>query len=348
MTGMMLTAFDAASATVLDITAMNLEQRDQVHGRRTARRNGYDIICRECARPVFFVHNHHQTEFWRHGPDGARTCLLSGITIGESIEHYEAKVAIVTALRDLTGWTAKPEHRFTLEDERVILDVYGEHTHPAPHQTPVAWEVQLAHQTHGDFTERTQRIARVAGVHTNWVTPLDEQLDGHQGIVTNHTAELVVARLYTAPDEDAPPLPPMPLPQFIKAVSTRHPKLRWSASGENNRFIAYPRDSVGNTPTRPKPAPQLGTLEVEDRQCARPPIDRRPLVRRDKDSSGFAVVRGSEVWTHDDFRDAADICRDVTIGRQRQCITLNCSQPATDISGLCRKCINDRLNVPQP
>lgn len=283
MTTMMLTALNAATGDVLDLTAMTAEQRDLVHGVRTARRSGYDIVCRQCESRVGLVRNHHHTEFWRHAPQAGRACILSQFHQNESPEHFGAKVTIATALRGLTGWVVDPERRFDDAGDIAIIDVYAHHTSPAAHQRPVAWEVQLSYQTHGDFVERSDRIERAAGAYASWITPFDQQLGGVQGIVTDNRAEMVVGRIYTEPDEDSAPLPPMPLAQFVKDVSRKHRRLMWSASGEDDRFIAYPIEAAERIPRRHPSAP--GTLTADDRACDRVPVvalpPARPFMARD-------------------------------------------------------------------
>jgi hypothetical protein len=297
MTTMMLTALNANTGDVLDLTAMTAEQRDLVHGVRTAQRSGFDIICRQCEHRVGLVRNHHRTEFWRHAPLAGRACILSEFHQSESPEHFGAKVTIATALRDLTGWVVDPERPFGVDGDIAVIDVYAHHINPAPHQLPVAWEVQLSHQTRGTFVERTTRIARAAGAYASWVTPFDQQLGGIQGIVTDARAEMVVGRIYTEPDESSAPLPPMPLAEFVKAVSRKHRRLMWSASGEDDRFIAYPIEAVERVPRRHPSAP--GTLTPDDRACdralvARPVAAALPFAPRDypiRETAGDACER---------------------------------------------------------
>lgn len=273
MPGMMLTAIDASTGSVLDLTLMDERHRDAVHGARTARRNGYDVVCRGCGQPVYFVRNHHHTEFWRHGHDGARTCLLSEFRSNESSEHLEAKLGVVTALRGLS-WEARPEETFGTDCR---VDVYATHPKPADHQTPFAWEIQLSRQTHGDFTERTRRIRDAAGCTVSWLTPFDAELDGHQGIVTDDRCRMVVGRLHAEPDEFSPRLEPMELRQFVKAVARRSRTLLWSASGHGGRFIAYPVTwAKPGTPAPIRTAASAGGRPVDgdwDRTCDRAVVE---------------------------------------------------------------------------
>jgi hypothetical protein len=245
----MLTALDAASDGVIDLTAMSPEQRDMVHGQSVARRHGRNIVCRHCKQPAHLAHlKRSDAWFWKHNPGAASRCLLADVyPNGQSEEHFAAKLAIVKTLRLMTGWNAEPERRFGQDDEAVIPDVYAWHDQPSPHQRPIAWEVQLAPQTHGEFIDRTERTRRIGGVRTAWVTPYDDDLDQQMGIVTDSTGSIVTGRIYDAPDEERQ-MDPMPLGEFVRRWAATLPDLVWADAGFRNRWIAFPAAAATTTP----------------------------------------------------------------------------------------------------
>jgi uncharacterized protein YkuJ len=270
MAGVMLTARDEDSGRILDLTALSDDERSKMHGHRTARRHGYGPVCKHCGQGVHMVVNHHRTAFWRHNPGMATRCVLAEVSAaGESAEHLDGKVAIVGALRSLRGWSAEPERRFERNGELVIVDVYAEHEQPEPHQTPTAWEVQMSPQTGGAFTLRSDERQRVAGIGTSWITPHDDALGRHQGIIVDRTAQLIVGRLYASP-YTLEPLAPMPTGAFVKAVARRHRRLYWTDSGEDRRFIAYPPESLSSVGT-PHRSKRSTVHSATDRPCDRIP-----------------------------------------------------------------------------
>lgn len=310
MAGMMLTALDAVTGDVLNVLALSMEQRDRAHGARTARRNGLEIVCRGCGQPAHLVLNHRGTAFWRHGPNGARQCIVNQFHSNESPEHLAAKVNVYTALK-AHDWDAKPEEFFG----ECQVDVYATHPRPAPHQTPMAWEVQLSRQTHGTFTERTERISRAAECAVNWLTPFDAELGTNQGIVTDERCRLVVGRLHAEPDEDSPRLEPMELSGFVKAVSAHRRTLLWAASGHGGRFIAFPVSWAGATTKRPS-APSAATEVAHswDKACEResstpstsPPAEQTSLSLPDTRPTPPRVP--ADEWTRPIAPHTADEC----------------------------------------
>lgn len=300
MSGVMLTARDEDSGRILDLTALSDAERNKMHGHRTARQHGYGPVCKHCGQGVHMVVNHHRTAFWRHNPGMATRCVLAEVSaVGESAEHLDGKVAIVSALRSLRGWSAEPERRFERNGELVIVDVFAEHERPEAHQAPTAWEVQMSPQTRGGFTLRGDERRRVAGVQTAWVTPHDDALADNQGIVVDQTARQVIGRIYASP-YTLEPLPPMPTGAFVTAVARRHRRLWWTDSGEERRWIAYPPESIAATGIPRRSGPSTSSRDATDRPC-----DRTPNARHHPQldaSINDAVRRLERTWPGADIR----------------------------------------------
>lgn len=276
MTSMMLTALDARQGRILNLVELDQRTRDEVHGVRVARSNGYDLVCRQCEHGVHLKVNHLGRSYWQHNPGNASRCILDSIKTSESPEHFAAKYAIAKSIGMLKGWTAMPEQRFELAGEVVIPDVYAKHASPAAHQAATAWEVQLSKQTRGDFIHRTDERLRVVGCRTAWVTPHGDALGNTLGVVSDPTGERIVGRLFTNPYDDVP-LPPMPLDQFVNKVARRRGHFVWADAGANNEWIAYPSESIDAERTRPRVGNTRTVLEeADDRLCDRPAPTRPP------------------------------------------------------------------------
>lgn len=268
----MLTALEAKAGRILNLVELDQRTRDEVHGIRVAKRNGYDIVCRQCEHGVHYVVNQLGRAFWRHNPGNASRCIFDSIKTGESQFHIAAKYTIAKTLGGLGGWTATPEQRFELDGESIITDVYAEHSSPAIHQAPTAWEVQLSKQTEGEFIHRAEQRQRVAGCRTAWVTPHADALGRTLGVISDPTGERVVARLFTNPYDDVP-LPPMPLGVFVNKVARRRGHFLWTDTGVSRSWIAYPADSADAKRSKRRDQGNAGvTQEVDDRLCERPTL----------------------------------------------------------------------------
>lgn len=270
MTSAMLTALDVNNDHVLDLTAMNQADRDAIHGTRAAKRNGHDIVCRQCQRPAHLVINQLGNAFFRHNPGEGATCILSEFGRGESTEHLAAKLAIVQAHRALTGWTAEPERRFEADGELVVVDVFATPDNPGQHRVATAWEVQVSHQPHGTTVERTETRRRLTGARTAWATPHEATLGTTLGIITDPTVTHVIKGLWETPDFHNP-LPPMTVDGFIRSTQATTPRLIWAQAGLDNEWVAYPRSSVSSaTPTTASRRRAAQALD-QDRACERTP-----------------------------------------------------------------------------
>lgn len=270
MSIVMLTARNATSGSILDLTALPESLRERMHGRKTARHNGIEPVCKHCAGGVHLVVNHHGRAFWRHDAGTARTCLLAEVGGGESEDHVGAKAAITGALRALTGWSATPEERFERDGDVVVVDVYATPDRSEAHRVPTAWEVQLSTQSYGEFMDRTAQRRRVADCRTAWVTPHGPALRDVLGVVSNSHATQIIDRIYESPYSTAN-LPPISLDHFVRGVAAKRPKLLWSQSGQDGEWIAYPSNSVGNVPVaESRRSERRGNSGDEDRACDRP------------------------------------------------------------------------------
>lgn len=267
----MLTAFDAKSERILNLVEFDQKSRDEMHGIRVARSNGYDIVCRQCEHGVHLRTNHRGRWYWQHNPGNGSRCILDSIKSGESEYHIAAKYAIAKTLSVLGGWKAIPEQRFERDGDVVVVDVYAVHAKPATHQAPTAWEVQLSKQTSGDTLHRTEERLRVAGCRTTWVTPHEDALGRALGVVSDPKGERVVGRLFTSPYDDAVPLPPMPLGRFVNKVAKRRGHFLWADVGDDRSWIAYPADSATTViRRRDTVGPVTRDTPADDRLCARP------------------------------------------------------------------------------
>ena len=282
MTSVMMTsAINERQGNLVSVVDMTVDQRNRLHGRRVATRNGYDMICRGCHGPVHLVCRGNRM-FWRHNPGARAACIFGDFEPnGEGEAHFAAKLGLAKALSSLTGYTVDCERTFTDGDDTVRADVYAENENPAgEHQRPMLWEIQLSSQTHGRFIDRTEQAKRVAGRPRAWLTPHGTDLGDVRGIVTDRHAIKVTDRLYTDPYMTAP-MPEMDVSAWARFVARRRPKLLWSQSGDNGEWIAYPPHANTVAPVTAEPDP--ATIDVPiDRECYRPPVRllRNPNLER--------------------------------------------------------------------
>lgn len=73
----MLTAFDAKSERILNLVEFDQKSRDEMHGIRVARSNGYDIVCRQCEHGVHLRTNHRGRWYWQHNALGRALGVVS-------------------------------------------------------------------------------------------------------------------------------------------------------------------------------------------------------------------------------------------------------------------------------
>lgn len=267
MTTAMLTALNATTGLVLDVTTLTPEERDAIHGAQTARRNGYDIVCRQCHRPGHLVLNHKGNAFFRHNPGETSACILSEFGRRESTEHLAAKIAIIEAHRALKGWTAEAERRFEVDGELVVVDVFASPDDPDEFRVPTSWEVQVSPQPHGVTVERTSQRRRVTGTRTAWVTPHEATLGRNLGLITDPKVLHVVKGIYETP-ELLDPLPDMPIGDFIRATQGKRRRLIWTDAGFEGEWVAYQPGGEAAPAAKSRPRPPKGS--VGDRVCARP------------------------------------------------------------------------------
>lgn len=222
---MMLTALNANTGDIIDITTLAAPQIDDLNGKRVAQRHGYDVICKGCHRPSHLVKNHHHTVFFRHNP-GTGNCILNELSRGssESEEHLQAKAALAQAFRSLGGWDAQLEQLHNLDGDVVEIDVATRYLNTPTHdaQGAYAWEVQLSPQTAGEFTLRSNEIRRISGHRVTWLTPHATPVGRNAAMICDPKAQLIVARLLTSTDPWIT-TPPTPVDKIVKSVHRARP-----------------------------------------------------------------------------------------------------------------------------
>lgn len=232
--------------------------------------NMADVWERGCHASVHLVRRGPRM-FWRHNPGSKTSCILGDVEPnGEGEAHFRAKLNLAKAIASLNGYSVDCERPFVADGDMAIADVYAEHELPSgPHQNPMLWEIQLSPQAHGRFVERTEQAQRVAGHPRAWLTPFDGGLGDVRGIVTDHFAKDVTERLYTDPYMTTP-LDSMNVGVWARSVARKRPKLLWSQSGEDGRWISYPPHSNMVAPVTREQS-RHDFLVPEDRDCERPP-----------------------------------------------------------------------------
>jgi len=288
MSTAMLTALNATTGLVLDVTALAVEERDAIHGARTARTNGYDIVCRQCHRPSHLVLNHKGNAFFRHNPGETSACILSEFGRRESTEHLAAKIAIIEAHRALKGWTAEAERRFEVGGELVVVDVFASPEDPDEFRVPTSWEVQVSPQPHGVTVERTNQRRRVTGTRTAWVTPHETTLGRNLGLITDPKVLHVVKGLYET-SELLDPLPNMPVGEFIRATQGKRRRLIWTDAGLGGEWVAYQPGGEALPTTKPRSRPAKKTME--DRACVRLKGTNTPAIKVERGRFTIAGAR---------------------------------------------------------
>jgi hypothetical protein len=281
---MMLTAMNAGDQTLIDLTRFTI--RDPavraMNGQRNARRNGYDLICRGCQRPVHLVLNHQGTMFLRHNPGEGRGCVLdeaARISAGQSPEHIAGKALLVGAIRDLTGWTAELEQRYDHTDGTVVVDVAATYSGPPQHdeQGLYAWEVQLASQSEGMFYDRTTTIERVSGRRARWITPHTAHAGATVAMICNPAATHIVDRVFESIEPEIKS-DAVEIDRMIKAIHRRHPSHLWYQGGEFGEWHIAHRDALGgrvDDPTLRRRRYRGHYNTAADRAdvlCTRPPL----------------------------------------------------------------------------
>lgn len=270
---MMLSALNATDGGIIDVTTLTDDNIAQLNGKRVARLNGYDVICKGCQRPAHLVRNHHKTVFFRHDP-GSGSCILNELMHrcgGESEEHIIAKCTLIKALRSLGSWDAQPEQLHEYNGDAVTVDVEAIYEETPSHefQGSFAWEVQMSHQTAGEFQYRTQNIRQITGYTPLWLTPHVNAVGDTVAMICDPKAEFIVDRLLTSYEPEIAS-PPLPVDRVVKSVHRKTPGHRWHATADgsykvtdinafNNRF----------TVSRPKPATQAKSDDHIDTGCRR-------------------------------------------------------------------------------
>lgn len=300
---MMLTALNANTGDIIDITALADPQIDELNGKRVAVRHGYDVICKGCLRPSHLVKNHHHTVFFRHNPRTGN-CILNELSRGssESEEHLQAKATIARAFRDLGGWEAQLEQLHNLDGDVVEIDVATRYINAPTHnaQGAYAWEVQLSHQTAGEFTMRSSEIRRISGHRVTWLTPHSTSVGGNAAMICDPKAELIVARLLTSTDPWIA-APPTPVEKVVKSVHRSRPghlhhEMLDQYGEERSYHIVDIADVRSGAHAKPSRTHDVASDAV-DTPCDRPLELHEPQFEPDQPASSFPLHECAECGT---------------------------------------------------
>jgi hypothetical protein len=183
---------------------------------------------------------------------------------------------IIQGIRSLRGWTAEPE--VVVADGAHRLDVLAEYGNEPKHSEHgrFAFEVQLSHQTRGEFRYRTDEIQRLTGCRVRWLTPFADAVGDVQAMICDPDAEMIVDRLYITYEPEVM-APPTAVSRIVSSVHRRHQKHLWHQRGDGyggriwvvTSIEAWDRGPVPDPPSAP--STKLSDPTAIDEPCIREP-----------------------------------------------------------------------------